>query len=96
MSRYNTAGEIIKEIYGPVIKAQLERELRMHAVFTISSVEDVITRLHKLRSKRHWFMSKNTKYLIYQAQNTLEAYNCLYPRYDIAGSVRLRMTKNPD
>ena len=96
MSKYDSASDMIKAIYSPVIKAHFEREVRMNAIFTVSSVEQCISRLKKLRSKRHWFMSKETKDAIHQAQTIIEAYNYLYPRNNFDGSVKIRMMENPD
>ena len=81
----NNATDMLKAIYEPVIKAQLEHGARMNAIFTISSVKDVVGRLVRFNCKRHWLMSKENKLLIKQATATLVAYDVLYPRHNKYG-----------
>lgn len=92
----NSVAKMIKEIYGPVIKAELEHSIRMDAIFTIASIKDVVGRLVRFNCKRHFFMSKEDKFLIKQATATLVAYDVLFPRHNIDGSVTFKMRVNPE
>lgn len=98
MTNDNSSSKLLKTIYEPVIKAELERAARENSIWLLNDAEQCRLDIIKLiATKPKWFMRKADKQQyrdsLSRALQVMHAYDYLYPRKNFDGTFKIRKSE---